>query len=283
MIYGILAGGLGNQLFQIFNTIALSIRMKQPFGFPKAFTASSRHTYWDTFLKPLVPFTHDTLPSSYAFIFRETYFHYIPIVVEKRNNIYIEGYFQSDKYFFDYYLTISKLIKLEEHRLQMSMQCHTVLETSEDFPLLISLHVRLGDYLKLQDYHTHLSIDYYRNAIDYIIRMTNVDNLKILYFCDENPEDACENYYHTLSSDYPLCLFVPIFKENTRLTDWQQMLLMSLCHHHIIANSTFSWWGSYFNPSTEKMICYPDKWFGVANEYKDVRDLFDRPYFHKII
>ena len=42
---------------------------------------------------------------------------------------------------------------------------------------------------------------------------------------------------------------------------WQDMMLMSHCRHHIICNSTFSWWGAWLNPHKEKMILAPEKWF----------------------
>ena len=56
-------------------------------------------------------------------------------------------------------------------------------------------------------------------------------------------------------------------------SDWEQMLLMSVCENNIIANSTFSWFGAYFNQNENKKVCYPSLWFGPDMK-KDLRDLF---------
>jgi hypothetical protein len=63
-----------------------------------------------------------------------------------------------------------------------------------------------------------------------------------------------------------------LIEGNVGENSWKDMYLMSLCKHHIIANSTFSWWGAWLNPSTDKIVIAPQKWFGneTNEEMKDL-------------
>ena len=72
-------------------------------------------------------------------------------------------------------------------------------------------------------------------------------------------------------------------KADDTMEDWEQLLLMSCCHHNIIANSSFSWWGAYFNTNSNKIVCYPSLWFGqkILNDTKDICPLEWNKLKHK--
>jgi hypothetical protein len=64
------------------------------------------------------------------------------------------------------------------------------------------------------------------------------------------------------------------FIKSESLEDYDELILMSLCDHFIIANSTFSWFGAYFSNNPNKIVCYPSKWFGEGHKNNNTVDLF---------
>ena len=176
-----------------------------------------------------------------------------------------------------HYLFIFQYIRLREQQEKIRAIY------SDYFPenvVTVSMHFRIGDYQLLQDYHPILSPAYYQNALDLLLpklqdnSVYNEKQIHILYFCEKGDHGKVfQNILESLEYDRERISLVHV--EDT-IEDWQQMLMMSLCDHHIIANSTFSWWGAYFHypRSLEPMILYPSLWFGPALQDKDVSDLF---------
>lgn len=260
-----LMGGLGNQLFQIFTTIAHAIKYKQPFKFLYKDFLGNRPTYWNTFLASLNIFTIKQRPT--MTIIKETDFHYNPIKEPVQNeDSMLKGYFQSHKYFETHWTTLTRLIRLEEQKT--SIKEKYLFKYDE----IISMHFRLGDYKYLQDCHPIMKYSYYKNSIQHIINATENNKLKILYFCEKEDAGDVKLIIKKLKEQFSECVF---YKIDDDVVDWVQLLIMSLCRHNIIANSTFSWWGAYFNSHEDKIVCYPDMWFGPKlAPINDTRDLF---------
>ena len=278
MITCYLQGGLGNQLFQIFTTIACAIENKTNFAFSNTYELKNgsipRHTYWNSFLSNLQPFLiiiNEQIMRQSAII-REPSFSYNELPVNK--NAFKEypvkmlvGYFQSPKYFDEYKGTIFKMIKLDTNKNDVYNKCPLKYDN------IISLHFRLGDYKKLQDYHPIMTLDYYKKSIEYILEKASVKPNTILYFCENDDIAEVEKNIEELKLSF---LFdVEFVRGGQHLDDWEQMLQMSLCKYNIIANSTFSWWGAYFNtnPKKQQIIIYPSIWFGPRAKH-DTKDLF---------
>ena len=258
MIYIQLMGGLGNQLFQIFAGIAYSLKNNIPFKIinykvdkvSPFDNTSLRPTYFNNFLLNLSNYTcnYIHLPA-----YNEPNYTYNNIPYSA-HDFKILGYFQSSKYFESYKQDIVKLINLEEQKISIKKKYMSYFNHK-----MISLHFRIGDYIKNPDRHPILEPTYYINALTHILTVN--DKYDILYFSEERDEDQVHNMIEMIKLEFPQLNFIQCSYD---IADWEQVLLMSCCNHNIIANSTFSWWGAYFNSNSEKIVCYPNRWFGPA-------------------
>jgi len=262
-------GGLGNQLFQIFATLnyALNCNKQAVFSNQKILTcpgSTTRYSYWDTFLKNIAHLTTNSISTIFIPYNEEN--NIIPIPCNNAN-IRLVGYFQSYKYFKENEEKIFKLIKLKEIKNCVAVKYN---EYFEDFTYKISMHFRLGDYKNLQDYHPIQPYEYYKKALYDILLNTCVLNVKVLYFCESEDDKIISVVIEKLSKEFP---FVKFKKVANEIPDWEQIIIMSLCNSNIIANSSFSWWGAYFNNNKRKVVTYPSLWFGKKIN-KDVSDMF---------
>ena len=259
-----LMGGLGNQLFQIFTTMAYGIQNNVPFCFPDVEIKHGwrKRVYWGTFLSNLQPYLKNT---QCVHVIHEEGFHYTPIPSHiSSDNIKLFGYFQSYKYFENAKEKIFETIELEKQKIRICEKLKFDLKNT------ISMHFRLGDYKKLQQHHPILPVGYYRSALDKICNATSRSDWNVMYVCEEEDKTAVQNTIDELQKSFPEMRF---FKLEEVREDWEQMLAMSVCAHNIIANSSFSWFGAYFNTEPNKQVCYPSIWFGPAQGGKTLDDL----------
>ena len=270
-----LMGGLGNQLFQIFTTIAYSMKNGVSFRFLDNKTLGGgnctlRHTYWDTFLYRMKPYLTQVFPPLVQI--NENGFKYNDLdmsVLGNNQNVRLFGYFQSYKYFEQYSKTIIMLLGLEEskYRLFQKYKCDNS----------IGIHFRLGDYKKVQWVHPIATCDYYKCSLSYILEAQNqptpTPNM-VMYFCEDEDIDDVKQTIGALQLDFPQLAFE---RADNTLADWEQMLLMSCCRHNIIANSSYSWWAAYLNTNPDKIVCYPSAWFGPSIGH-DTSDLCPREW-----
>ena len=278
-----LMGGLGNQLFQIFTTMAYCIRYRRKMVLPYSETLEvgiSRPTYWDTLLSGIkktttsndnVEYTNEELMRLPQY--REPHHHYkeIPFV---NQNILLFGYYQSYRYFEDKKDYIVALLSIQQQQQNIKSQCSEYFDPNY---VTISMHFRLGDYKEKQDYHPIMPYEYYENAMfNILLYRPFTKPYRVLYFCEREDNDIVNSHIQRLRNKYDAVEFV---KVDDNIEDWKQMLLMSCCDNNIIANSSFSWWAGYLNESPGKFVCYPHTWFGPKAGH-DVQDMFPCEWNH---
>ena len=266
-----LQGGLGNQLFQIITLFAHSLKSKTDFKLEhKKYLPGqyvTRNVYWDNlFIKlkdklvdPQQQFNRSSRTLDNYTIYNEQNFHYDEIPIFS-TDVKLNGYFQSYKYFDNQIKEILNYLDFDS--LKDKLKKYKI-------DNIVSLHFRVGDYAKLQNYHPLMTTQYYINSLKKIVTMTKKDDWNVMYFCEEDDIKYVENKVKEIKNIFPKINFI---KVDSKLEDWEQLLLMSLCDHNIIANSSFSWWGAYLN-NNNPIVTYPNIWFGPNMKNKNMKDL----------
>jgi hypothetical protein len=284
MIISQIIGGLGNQMFQYAAGRALSLKndttltldisgfenygLHQGFELQRVFTQTCeiaseadirRVLGWQSplIIRRIISQKLFTSFCNQRFIV-EPHFQYWHEVSHVPIDCYLSGYWQSERYFFDVASQIRTDFTfkspLEGLNVDLSEQIHRV--------NAVSLHVRRGDYAnnpKTTATHGLCSIDYYLSAIRHV-----AERVKTPFFFIFS--DDIHWVKNNLKINYP-CQYVG---HNYGAESYNDMRLMSLCKHHIIANSSFSWWGAWLNSSAEKIVVSPKRWFAIE---KDTFDL----------
>lgn len=272
-------GGLGNQLFQYATARRLALQHSCPlvidpywFEHPRTdetlrqlelshYPVVARQaslceqmrwapmrTRWARLLQPLLPLR----------VVREHGFSVNREVFSAPPNSYLIGFWQSEAYFADI-------------RDQLLTELSPVVPPGpEDLRVIermqhgdaVSVHVRRGDYVSLASasaYHGLCSLDYYHKAIQHIAR--RAEN-PILFVFSDDPAWTKANLHSLLPTYY--------VDHNPASDAFQDLRLMSLCHHHILANSSFSWWGAWLSRSTDGLMIAPERWYAVDRPTPDL-------------
>jgi len=261
MIITKLIGGLGNQLFQYACGFSLAKQNNTELKiFIDDFKNYKLHKFSLQNLNVSAKIVNNEDLENFLFI-KEKKLKFEPIILNTKKNVVIEGYWASEKYFYVYrdllLSEFSVLNKLEGKNLEYS---NLILNTYS-----ISLHIRRGDYVN-NSYKDQIleacDMDYYQKAIQYF-KEFNIDFTFFIFTDDiiwvkENFKIDGFKYY-----------FV---EHNGTEKNYEDLRLMSMCNHNIIANSTFSWWGSWLNTNSNKKVVAPRKWY-VSNMQNTTNDL----------
>ena len=248
--------------YSLDNKIPFKINNYKPDKVSPLDNISKRPTYWNNFLTNLSKFTYNN-PLNLPLYREEVLFKY-NIIPHIAKDFKLFGYYQSYKYFENNYENITKLIGLKERKQNIKEKYTNYFKNKKP----ISLHFRIGDYLKNSAMHPVLPIEYYIKSINYLKnKISNIENENyILIFGELNDKEKIEEHIKIINKEFSN---LEILICDYNIEDYEQMLLMSLCDHNIIANSTFSWWGGYFNDNN-KIICYPNIWIGSTNNTQDL-------------
>lgn len=247
MVSSYLMGGLGNQLFQIATGLSLAIDNGVDFKVDidnGLFTQKPASTYKDIFYSKL-----NLGDVSIENKYNEPQFNYNKIPYSE--NIHLYGYFQSEKYFKHNRYQIIKTFENTALKRYLNIMYAEKLINS------VAIHIRRGDYMNIQNIHPIQSIEYYKYCIEQLESKASIDN--ILVFSDDI--EWCKANF-----DDERITFISGF------LDYQDLVLMSMTEHNIIANSSFSWWGAWLNTNPNQIVYAPKMWFGqdFKQEWYDV-------------
>lgn len=280
MIICKISGGLGNQLFQYALGRVISIRSKQPLKLDiSAFEHLSRNKYSVRHfelrhfnISAEIATQEEVARYKYPFgvlsrisrglqarIWRHRNIGFRPSIL-KRKDCYLEGYWQSEKYFIDY----GDLIREDlTPRVPFGKQAQEIENRIIAAGCPVSLHIRRGDNAYNSDSMKKFGTpptSYYLEGPKRVADMAS-DDIQVFVFSDDIAwaRDNVKLEYET------------IYVSGDGIADWEEIMLMARCDHHVIANSTFSWWGAWLNPSPNKIVIAPHRWANFAErEFQDL-------------
>lgn len=183
---------------------------------------------------------------------KEPHFQFYPQALEWKPPLYLDGYWQSERYFEDIKTILRQELTLQQPLSATAQSWLDAIQSTQ----AVSVHIRRGDYAtpsKANRYLRPCSLEYYQKSLTLMAQQ--VVNPTFWIFSDEI------NW-----AKKHLQLPYPTHFVEGNLTH-EDLRLMAACRQHIIANSTFSWWGAWLNPSPQKIVIAPKDWFTGGTFY----------------
>lgn len=236
MVISKIQGGLGNQMFQWAVARSYSLKHNCECAFDISFypTQTLRGLQLDEFN---IEFNILVKNNRTALRILDN-FNYIEIPYDVNFDTYLDGFWQSEKYFIENQDIIRGELSPTEKRLQILRKIPHINENC------VSIHIRRTDYTTSNGYHPVQPIEYFQKGLDII-----GDYDYILVFSDDI--QWCKE-----NLSFKNMIFIEGF------SDIDDMWIMSLCKNNIISNSSFSWWGAWLNKNVDKKVIAPINWFG---------------------
>lgn len=265
-----LKAGLGNQMFQYAFARSLSLRRNEELllDLSSFKNMAARDTSRSYLLKHFKIKENFATPEQIApfvtkfsilkrkiernLFYRQNYRFYRYIANSKQT--YFEGWWNNEEYFNDHSDVIRSEFALKEPLSTPSRSvAQSIIGAQAEGSLAVSLHVRRGDYISnpiAAEFHGAMKTEYYDRAVSEM--QSKFPNKKLTFFIfSDDIEWARKNVKPKENT---------VYVSGPDIADYEEIHLMSLCDHHIIANSSFSWWGAWMNPKYDKVVIAPKKW-----------------------
>ena len=289
-----MTGGLGNQMFQYalylkYKSLGIPckfedwteyenhdnrrpILLKKAFGIDYPVASMEEYTEFTDSYMDLPHRIARKVRGRKTRLYNEASFDFDPLIL-KKDNAYITGFFQTDRYFPE-----DKDIILDAFTFtdEVKEEAKKVLMPAAGRPITVGIHIRRGDYLDANEIYGNICTEeYYLRGIEYIEKCLKerMNNVRYLIFSNDpdwaedwagrtfaGHEASKSNSVAGNSSDGYVFPSYTVLRGTTEDTGYIDMFLMSKCDHNIIANSSFSWWGAYLNRNPEKIVIAPSKW-----------------------
>ena len=265
-------GGLGNQMFQY--ALACSLKAHQPdeevaldlhcfkgyhlhngYELERIFHPSFRDASLKNIIKVAYPYCNYNfwrigsriLPTRKSMVTEAPRKAVDTSILSRKGSAYYDGYWQSEDYFKDIRNDILKAFTFPAFDEKNKAYSEIIVNSNS-----LSIHVRRGDFVNHPLYKDICTLQYYQDAIKRICALAKIDHA----FIFSNDIQWCEDNLSLFLND-----------QMTTYIDWNKgsqsyndIHLMSLCKHNIIANSSFSWWGAWLNPNPDKVVISPRIW-----------------------